>query len=56
MSCMIIHKQYNYSSTDTTFLKILRSISRYTVPVRPGRKDKRYIKVKAPVCFLYRVA
>ncbi len=56
MSCRIIHKQYNYSSTDTTFLKILRRISRYTVPVRPGRKDKRYIKVKAPVCFLYRVA
>ena len=56
MSCRIIHKQYNYSSTDTTFLKILRRISRYTVPVRPGRKDKRYIKVKAPVCFLYCVA
>lgn len=56
MSCRIIHKQYNYSSTDIIFLKILRRISRYTVLIRPDRKDKRNIKVKSPVCFLYRVA
>lgn len=56
MACRIIHKHYNCSSTDIIFLKVLRRISRYTVPIRPGRKDKRNIKVKAPVCFLYRVA
>lgn len=56
MSCRIIHKQYSCSSTNFVFQKILRRISRYTIPLRPGRKDKRNMKVKSPVCFLYRVA
>ena len=31
-------------------------IARYVLPVRPGRKDKRKIRVKGDVSFIYRVA
>lgn len=56
MACAIIHKHYLKSSSDQTFLKILNRISRYTVPVRPGRKSKRDMNNKSPVHFIYRVA
>ena len=56
MACSIIHKQYLKSSSDRTFFKILSRISRYTVPVRPGRKYKRSVKIRSPIYFIYRVA
>ena len=56
MACSVIHKHYLKSSSDQIFFKILRRISRYTVPIRPGRKSKRTMKVQSPVYFIYRVA
>ncbi|OUQ53998.1 transposase, partial [Lactobacillus gallinarum] len=38
------------------FERILIQISYYTIPIRPGRKDKRNIKPKSAVYYLYRVA
>ena len=52
MACSIIHKYYLESSSDQIFFKILNRISRYTVPVRPGRKYTRAIKVQPPIYFM----
>lgn len=38
------------------FDALIRTISKHTVPIRPGRKDKRNIKLKGFVGFTYRVA
>lgn len=55
MSCVIIHKRYGqFSKID--YEQILIEIGHYVIPVRPGRKDQRNIKVKAPIYFMYRVA
>lgn len=35
---------------------VAKLIEKYTLPVRPGRKDPRKVKVQATVSFLYRVA
>lgn len=56
ISCRIIQKKYRESSSDKWFEQILLKISRYTVPIRPGRKDQRKKKSKSAVYFLYRVA
>lgn len=51
LSCIQFHsKQDNFIEMEIYAHMIMFNT------VRPGRKDKRYIKVKAPVCFLYCVA
>lgn len=54
-SCLIIQSMYLASLTQD-FERILIKISYYTIPIRPGRKDKRNIKPKSAVYYLYRVA
>ncbi|MBM6873571.1 IS4 family transposase [Lactobacillus crispatus] len=55
-SCLIIQSMYLASSSTQDFERILIQISYYTIPIRPGRKDKRNIKPKSAVYYLYRVA
>ena len=55
MACLIVRKYYqlhNNSPPDDMLVEILA----YTNPVREGRQDKRNIKPKTAVWFLYRVA
>lgn len=55
MACLIVRKYYqlhNDSPPDDMLVEILA----YTNPVREGRQDKRNIKPKTAVWFLYRVA
>lgn len=56
MSCSIVHKRYPVSSSNENFIGILIRISKYVVPIRPGRKDKRNLKAKSAVYYMYRVA
>ncbi len=56
MSCIIIHRRYLQGSSDLIFEKALIEISARVVPIRPGRKDKRKMKVQSPINFVYRVA
>mgnify|MGYP002660133934 FL=1 len=56
IACLIVQKRYKVSSNDQNFAGILVRISRHTIPIRPGRKDKRNLKVKSSVSFMYRVA
>lgn len=55
-SCFIIQAMYIISSSTKIFKKILIQIGHYTIPIRPGRKDKRNFKPKSAVYYLYRVA
>ena len=57
-SCIIIQSVYwkSCSVHTHTFEEILIQIGYYTIPIRPGRKDKRNIKSKSAVYYLYRVA
>ena len=55
-SCFVIQAMYIISSSTEIFKKILIQISHYTIPIRPGRKDKRNLKPKSAVYYLYRVA
>lgn len=55
IACMIVRKYYrlhNEKPPDMMFAEILA----YTVPVRAGRSDKRNLKPKSAVWFVYRVA
>lgn len=55
MACLIVQKYYrlhNERPPDMMFAEILA----YTVPVREGRSDKRNLKPKSAVWFVYRVA
>lgn len=55
MACLIVRKYYrlhNEKPPDMMFAEILA----YTVPVRAGRSDKRNLKPKSAVWFVYRVA
>ena len=56
MSCSIVHKRYPVSSSNENFIGILIRISKYVVPIRPGRKDKQNLKAKSAVYYMYRVA
>ena len=54
-ACTLTRKYYRLHNTeppDHIFIEILA----YTVPIRPGRTDKRHIKPKSSVWFVYRVA
>lgn len=55
MACLIVRKYYrlhNEKPPDEMFAEILA----YTVPIRAGRSDKRNLKPKSAVWFVYRVA
>lgn len=55
MACLIVWKYYrlhNEKPPDEMFAEILA----YTVPIRAGRSDKRNLKPKSAVWFVYRVA
>ena len=55
MACLIVRKYYrlyNEKPPNMMFTEILA----YTVPVRAGRSDKRNLKPKSAVWFVYRVA
>lgn len=54
---MAIHicRQF-FRTKDADAKKLLLDISRYTEPVRPGRRDERNIKAKTFVGFIYRVS
>ncbi len=45
-----------YKTLQTNFKQLIADICKYTEPVRPGRRDKRNIKHKRFVGFVYRVA
>lgn len=55
MSCIIVREKYRLSSSNMVFASILVILSRYTVPVRPGRQDKRKIRPQSARSFIYRV-
>lgn len=55
MACLIVRKYYrlhNEKPPDEMFVEMLA----YTIPVRAGRSDKRNLKPKSAVWFVYRVA
>lgn len=55
MACLIVRKYYrlyNEKPPDAMFAEILA----YMAPVRAGRSDKRNLKPKSAVWFVYRVA
>ena len=56
MSCSVVHKHYLVSSSNKNFIGVLVRIIKYVVPIRPGRKDKRNLKAKSAVYYMYRVA
>ena len=56
MSCSIVHKRYPVSSSNENFIEILIRISKYVVPIRLGRKDKRNLKAKPAVCSILHVS
>jgi hypothetical protein len=54
MAIYLCRQFYRTQNADTK--KLLQDIARYTEPVRPGRQDKRNIKPKSFVGFIYRVS
>ena len=46
-----LRQKHNLSPPD-----VIKLIEKYTLPVRPGRKDPRKVKPQASVSFPYRVA
>jgi hypothetical protein len=45
-----------FSQSDVFGLQVLDEIRKHILPIRPGRRNKRNIKAKTVVSFLYRVA
>lgn len=45
-----------YAQSDKFGLLVLDEIQKYILPIRPGRRDKRNMKNKTVVSFLYRIA
>ncbi len=54
MAVALCREYFRTNSADSE--KLLQEISRYTVPIREGRRDKRNLKAKGFVGFTYRVA
>ena len=54
MAVVICREYFRTNSADSE--KLLQEISRYTVPIREGRRNKRNLKAKGFVGFTYRVA
>ena len=55
MACLIVRKYFAIRSF-SDHRRLLAEILSYINPVRPGRKDKRNMKPKSAVWFVYRVA
>lgn len=55
MTCYILHDSYDARFT-RKIDEICRLIEKYVRPIRPGRRDKRRMRPKSPVSFVYRVA
>lgn len=56
MSMAIYLCRQFYRTKGADAKKLLQDIARYTEPVRPGRRDKRNMKAKSFVGFIYRVS
>ncbi|WP_297951980.1 IS4 family transposase [uncultured Lactobacillus sp.] len=57
MACYIWRQYFNSNDfSDKNFIQFLLNMASYLTPIRPGRKDKRYLKDKIVVCFPYRLA
>lgn len=54
-ACTIIRKYYRLHNTEPPD-HIYAEILAYTVPIREGRSDKRNMRPKSAVWFMYRVA
>ena len=55
MACCLV-RQYFHRQNTKPLSRLLEEIGRYINPVRLGRSDKRKMKPKSPVWFVYRVA
>lgn len=55
MACHLV-RQYFHRKNKKPFANIFDEIIKYINPVRPGRADKRNMRNKPPVWFMYRVA
>jgi len=55
MACLVVQKYYRLHSNEPPD-RMFTEIESYINPVRPGRSDKRNLKPKTAVWFLYRVA
>lgn len=55
MACHIV-RQYYHRLNVKPYEQIYSEIRQYLNPVRPGRADKRRMKSKSPIWFVYRVA
>ena len=55
MACLITRKYFNMYC-NKPYNDLLIEIIGYIVPVRPNRRDKRNMKPKSAVWFMYRVA
>ena len=55
MACQIV-RRYFYLYNKKSYHLIYAEMASYINPVRPGRTDKRNLRTKPPVPFLYRVA
>ena len=55
MACLVVRKYYGPCKKDNYNL-LQAEILSYTNPIRPGRSDKRNMKAKTAVWFVYRVA
>ena len=57
MACCIWRRYFSISdNSDKNFTQLLLDVAFYLTPIRPGRKDKRNLKVKLVVGFPYRLA
>ena len=57
MACCIWRRYFSISdNSDKNFTQLLLDMAFYLTPIRPGRKDKRNLKVKLVVGFPYRLA
>ncbi len=54
-ACVITRKYYRFYNTESPE-RIYAEILSYTVPIREGRTDKRNLKPKSSIWFVYRVA
>ncbi len=55
MVCLIVRKYYRLHNNEPPDMMLIEMLA-YTVPVRAGRSDKRNMKPKSAVWFVYRVA
>lgn len=49
-------RHYYRNNWQLKFHELLIQIQAYLIPIRPGRQDKRKLKAKSAISFVYRVA